>query len=185
MSQSQAEPKTRPAIAFTDFPDRRQAHARTGAIRARASARQSCDCARDGECATRGARRGDRSNREGARLVLAGRPGADGAHFPEARIGEACHWRAVRSQWLITCAAHSLAACARIARTGATAALLAPVFKTESHAGAETLGPVRLLLIAGQSPVPVYALGGIDQVTARRLQDADLAGLAAVSALSC
>jgi len=116
--------------------------------------------------------------------LLAVRAGADGAHFPEARIGEACHWRGLRSQWLITCAAHSLAACARIARAGATAALLAPVFATNSHVGAETLGPVRLRFIAGQSPVPVYALGGIDQVTARRLQDADLAGLAAVRALS-
>jgi thiamine-phosphate pyrophosphorylase len=117
--------------------------------------------------------------------LLAVRAGADGAHFPEASMGEAHHWRALRSQWFITCAAHSLAACARIARTGANAALLAPVFATDSHVGAATLGPARLHFIAGQSPVPVYALGGIDEVTARRLRDADLAGLAAVSALSC
>jgi thiamine monophosphate synthase len=43
---------------------------------------------------------------------------------------------------------------------------------------------MRLRAIARQSPLPVYALGGIDDVTAQRLRDANLAGLAAVGALA-
>jgi thiamine monophosphate synthase len=39
-------------------------------------------------------------------------------------------------------------------------------------------------MVARQSPVPVYALGGIDNGTAKRLGGAKLAGLAAVGALA-
>jgi len=115
---------------------------------------------------------------------LASRAGADGAHFPEARLAEAHHWRTIRAHWLITCAAHSLDACARVARAGADAALLAPVFATASHGDGAVLGPLRLRAIAKQSPVAVYALGGIDDKTVMRLCGAPLAGLAAVGALT-
>ena len=115
---------------------------------------------------------------------LASLTGAGGVHFPEARITEAHHWRAIRPRWLITCTAHSLGVCARIARAGANAALLSPAFPTESHAGRPALGSLCVRIIAGQSPVPVYALGGVDSRTARRLEGARLAGLAAVGALA-
>lgn len=115
---------------------------------------------------------------------LAARIGADGAHFPEAVIGDALHWRAKRPGWLITCAAHSLRACAHALHARADAVLLGPVFATKSHAGRAFLGPVRLRRMAYQSAVPIYALGGIDAVTARQLRGAPLAGLAAVGALA-
>ena len=115
---------------------------------------------------------------------LASRTGADGVHFPEERIPEAHRWRAFRPWWLITCAAHSLSACAHVADAGANAALLGPVFPTGSHPGGKALGPLRVRIIASRSPVPVYALGGIDNVTARRLDAACLAGLAAIGALA-
>jgi thiamine-phosphate pyrophosphorylase len=109
--------------------------------------------------------------------------GADGVHFPEAHLNQVFHWRAVRPRWLITCAVHSLRSCAQAARFGADAALLAPVFETESHAGAKPLGPVRVRRMAREAPIPVYALGGIDAAGARRLRNADLVGLAAIGAL--
>jgi thiamine-phosphate pyrophosphorylase len=115
---------------------------------------------------------------------LAATAGADGAHFPEARIGDVGRWRALHPRWLITCAAHSLNACARIGGAAADAALLAPVFATQSHADSRPLGPLRTRFISSQSPVPVYALGGIDADSARRLLGARLAGLAAVGALA-
>ncbi len=114
---------------------------------------------------------------------LAARTGADGAHFPEAAIGEALHWRAKRPDWLITCAAHSFRACARAARARADAVLLGPVFATGSHIGRPFLGAMRLRLLARQSVIPLYALGGIDEKSAGRLKRAQLAGLAAVGAL--
>jgi thiamine-phosphate pyrophosphorylase len=120
----------------------------------------------------------------GGDAELAARSGADGAHFPEAEIGEALHWRARRPGWLITCAAHSLRACAGAVRARADAVLLGPAFATKSHIGRPSLGPMRLRLLARQSVIPVYALGGIDEATAKRLKGAPLAGLAAVGALA-
>jgi len=115
---------------------------------------------------------------------LAARAGADGAHFPEAGAGEALHWRVKRPGWLIICAAHSLQACGRAARARADAVLLGPVFATQSHAGRAFLGPARFRLMARQSVIPIYGLGGIDAGTAKQLRDAPLAGLAAVGALA-
>jgi thiamine-phosphate pyrophosphorylase len=124
------------------------------------------------------------------RVSIAGDPelaalcGADGIHFPEARAGEAAHWRARHPQWLITCAAHSLGACARAGLARADAAILAPVFATGSHPDAQCLGAARARAIAVASPVPVYALGGIHGQNASRLSESGFVGLAAIDGLS-
>jgi thiamine-phosphate pyrophosphorylase len=115
---------------------------------------------------------------------LAARTGADGAHFPERKIAMAAHWRTRRPSWLITGAAHSLGACQRAAAWGVDAVLLGPVFPTESHPARPHLGSVRVRIIARAARVAVYALGGIDAQTARRLDSACLAGLAAIGALA-
>jgi thiamine-phosphate pyrophosphorylase len=115
---------------------------------------------------------------------LAIRCGADGVHFPEARIGDAAHWRACRPHWLITCAAHSLRACARARIALADAVFLAPVFTTKSHPGRGCLGPSRARAIARAAPIPVYALGGVDARNAARLADGGFVGLAAVEGLT-
>jgi thiamine-phosphate pyrophosphorylase len=130
------------------------------------------------------------AGRRGIRVSIAGDPelaarcNADGVHFPEARIGEAAHWRACHPQWLITCAAHSLSACARARLAHADAAFLAPVFATQSHPGGNCLGLFRARAIAHASPIPVYALGGIVAQNAGRLADGGFIGLAAVEGLA-
>jgi thiamine-phosphate pyrophosphorylase len=115
---------------------------------------------------------------------LAARVEADGVHFPEARMGDAARWRVRRPDWLITCAAHSLHACARAQGARADAVFLAPVFATRSHPGRGYLGLFRASAIARLTPLPVYALGGIDARTAVRLAPGSFAGIAAVEALS-
>lgn len=115
---------------------------------------------------------------------LAAETHAHGVHFPEAKIAHAAHWRAKRPRWFITCAAHSLAACARASHAGVNAIFLAPVFETASHRGRRFLGPLRTCLIANLAPIPVYALGGIDTFTARRLDGGKITGLAAIGALT-
>lgn len=65
--------------------------------------------------------------------------------------------------------AHSLREIGMAARVGAHAVLLSPVFSTRSHPGAKVLGAVRFLMLARQSPVPVFALGGMTAARARRL----------------
>ena len=64
---------------------------------------------------------------------------------------------------------HSLHELAAVRPARADAVLLSPVFPTRSHPGAATLGPLRWLMIARHSPVPVIALGGMTAHRAQRL----------------
>ena len=124
------------------------------------------------------------------KLLVAGDAGlaqsieAHGVHFPEARMTEAAEWRARRPHWTITVAAHSLRALAAAHCAKADAALLSPVFATASHANAAAIGVARAQLIVRQSPLPVYALGGIDARTARSLTGSAFAGIAAIGSLT-
>ncbi|MGV3513306.1 MAG: thiamine phosphate synthase [Novosphingobium sp.] len=65
--------------------------------------------------------------------------------------------------------AHSLREIGAAVRARADAILLSPVFPTRSHPGGKVLGPVRFLLLARQSPLPVIALGGMTGQRAARL----------------
>jgi len=112
---------------------------------------------------------------------LAARIGADGIHLSQANAKQAAHWRALHPHWIITAAAHSLAACHA---PFADALFIAPVFSTRSHAGGKFLGAMQLRVIARQVLRPVYALGGIDASSAANLAGATLAGLAAIGALA-
>lgn len=106
--------------------------------------------------------------RLGHRAVLAGtanvarRHGADGCYGAPQQLAHGA-----RLTRLIT--AHSLREIGAARRARADAVLLSPVFPTRSHPGARTLGPLRFLLLARRSPVPVIALGGMNAETARRL----------------
>jgi len=114
--------------------------------------------------------------------VLAAKIGADGVHLSQARAADAAHWRARHPHWLITAAAHSLAASTRAHH--ADAVLLATIFATASHPEGASLGAIRARIIARHAPLPVYALGGIDAANAGRLEGAKFVGVAAISALS-
>lgn len=116
-----------------------------------------------------------------ARLAL--RAGAAGVHLPEGLLPSA-RLRRPRRGWLITAAAHGEAALARAAAAGADAALLAPVFETASHPEARRLGPLRFAALVRRARLPVYALGGIDRQTARRLAGSGAVGIAAIGALA-
>jgi len=119
---------------------------------------------------------------------LAAAVGADGVHLPEAMVRRgAPAWGGGgprRPGFLVTAAAHSPAALWRAARAGADAALLSPVFATASHPGGAVIGLPRFAAWCRGAPLPVYALGGIDRGTVRRLKDAGAAGAAAIGALA-
>jgi thiamine-phosphate pyrophosphorylase len=110
---------------------------------------------------------------------LAARLGADGIHLPERRAREAAHWRARHPAWLITTASHGHTP----APPTVDAVLLSPVFATQSHVGAPSLGATRASFVAARQIKPVYALGGIDAHNATRLSRA-FCGIAAIGALS-
>ena len=116
----------------------------------------------------------------GADPALARKVGAAGVHLPERRVAEAPGL--VRSGLRVTVAAHGAGALARAKRFGCHAALLSPVFASRSPSAGRPLGPVRFARLTRQAGLPVYALGGIDGKTAKRLLGSGAAGLAAVEA---
>ena len=105
--------------------------------------------------------------------------------------GEARGWRSDgqygapntlgRAPGLRLATAHSLAEIGAAARARAAAILLSPVFPTRSHPSAAVLGPLRFLMLARRSPLPIIALGGMTKARARRLP---VWGWAAIDGLS-
>lgn len=114
----------------------------------------------------------------GADADLARRLGADGVHLPERLAATARRLR--RRGWIVTCAAHSLAAARRAKAAGADAVVVSAIFASDSPSAGAPIGPVRLALLVRQAGLPVYGLGGINNKTARRLKDAGLVGLAGI-----
>lgn len=119
----------------------------------------------------------------GADAQLAVALGADGLHLPEKMVRHGVSAEARQHCRLITAAAHSPQALFAAARAGADAALLGPVFDTASHPGARTLGALKFALWCRNAPLPVYAVGGVDETNARRLLISDAVGIAGISAL--
>jgi thiamine-phosphate pyrophosphorylase len=119
----------------------------------------------------------------GADAALAARIGADGVHLPERAATRAGAIRRARRGWIVTCAAHSAPAIVRARRAGADAVVVSPVFPSASPSAGRPLGPLRLTQIVTGAGLPVYALGGVNGETARRLIRSGVAGMAAVEAL--
>ena len=68
---------------------------------------------------------------------------------------------------------------------GLDAILLAPIFETRSHPETMknkglTIGPGRLRSICEGIRVPIYALGGVNNITAEKLKGTGVAGIAAI-----
>ena len=110
--------------------------------------------------------------------ALAEKVRADGVHWPEARA------MARRGRGLQTMAAHSARALARAAALGMDAAILSPIFPSQSDSARRTLGLLRAGRMAREAQLPIIALGGINADNARSLAGRGFAGLAAVKALS-
>ncbi len=119
----------------------------------------------------------------GADAGLAAAIGADGVHLPERAATSAVGLRRARSRWIVTAAAHSASAIAGVRRAGADAAFVSPAFPSASLSAGRPLGPLRFAQLVRGARLPVYALGGIDAVTARRIARTGLAGFAAIDAL--
>lgn len=117
----------------------------------------------------------------GADHELAARVKAHGVHLPERLAHRASRIR--RPGWLVTAAAHSPRAARTALAAGADAAVVSAIFPSRSPSAGPPMGPIRLARLVSTTGGPVYALGGINDKTARRLLRAGLVGLAAVEAL--
>lgn len=113
-----------------------------------------------------------------------------GLHVPDRRpttgvLPYLIAWRAGAPWARLTVAVHGRAGLRRLRRLGAAAAFVSPAFATASHPGAPGLGPHRWARLAAALPpgVRAVALGGVSEVTARRLPPRAVA-LAAIGAFA-
>ena len=117
---------------------------------------------------------------------LATEVGADGIHLPEYRLmsptASILSWRHSR-RGVVTGATHSPLALRAAFRMGVDAVLLSPVFASASHPKKPPLGVIRFAKLCRFSSLPVYALGGITGLSAKRLIGSGAAGVAAIGAL--
>jgi thiamine-phosphate pyrophosphorylase len=120
----------------------------------------------------------------GADARLADACSADGVHLPERLAAHARRLKAAHPRWIVTAAAHGLAAARRGAAAGADAVVVSPVFPSASPSAGRPLGPRRMAAVARRAGAPVYGLGGIRHENAPRLLDTGLVGLAAVEGLA-
>ncbi len=119
---------------------------------------------------------------------LAAAVGADGLHLSEqaAQFGPSPGARLwlKHGRRLLTVAAHGRRALERAARRGASAAILAPVFRTASHPKRTPLGHVRLAAmirsIRRSVRIPVVALGGITRAKMNALRGTGVHGIAGI-----
>ena len=119
----------------------------------------------------------------GADADLARVIGAGGVHLPERSSYRARALKRDRPGWMVTAAAHGEAAVLRALAAGADAVLVSPVFESRSASAGSALGPARFARLARRAGGRVYALGGINAQTARRLAGSGAIGLAAVEGL--
>jgi len=89
---------------------------------------------------------------------LARTVGADGVHLSAAQLARAQQRPAFD---LVGASCHDAAELARARDLGADLAVLGPVAPTPTHPGAPGIGWQRLAELVKDSPLPVYALGGL------------------------
>ncbi|NIM70826.1 MAG: thiamine phosphate synthase [Xanthomonadales bacterium] len=107
--------------------------------------------------------------------------GLAGVHLGTAALLAAGE-RPLGREFLVGASCHSAAELRCAAELGASFACLSPVFSTRSHPQAQPLGVEGLRTLVAQTPLPVFALGGVGQADRARLIEAGAHGIAGISA---
>jgi thiamine-phosphate pyrophosphorylase len=111
---------------------------------------------------------------------LAREAGLNGVHWPAARLK---HRKACLMGGLIeTASAHTGLEIARVRQLGLDGVLISTAFSSNSPSAGRPMGPCRIAFLARMFPnVPLFALGGVNPRTAKRLIKTGLYGVALVS----
>ncbi len=137
----------------------------------------------------RGRRLGRIARSRGVLLLVGADPGlaarlrADGVHLPQRLAARRGAVLALRRRFLVTAAAHDLPAALKARRAGIDAIVVSPVFASRSPSAGRPLGPRAFAVLSRRAALPVYALGGVNASTARRLGRSGAVGLAAIDGL--
>jgi thiamine-phosphate pyrophosphorylase len=115
---------------------------------------------------------------------LAAKVDAHGLHLPTRLAAKGLEpgarlWIRQRKK-LLTVAAHSARDLRRANAISATAAVLSPIFHTDSHPGRRSLGRLRCAAIAHSSKVAVIALGGVSEKTINAIYPTRCVGVAGI-----
>ena len=111
---------------------------------------------------------------------------ADGLHLPEYRLkgpSRDIHRWQQYGEGFLTAAVHSPKALINALHLRVDAAFLSPVFFSASHPNKKPLGLMRFIKICKSTRLPIYALGGINDTSAKRLLGSGAVGIAGVGAL--
>jgi thiamine-phosphate pyrophosphorylase len=107
---------------------------------------------------------------------------AAGVHLPDG-VSPAEARRRLGPAALIGCSIHDKAELSSVAAAGADYATFSPIFESASKPGyGPPLGIEQLAAAVAASPLPIVALGGIDETNARRCLEAGAAGVAVMGA---
>jgi len=120
----------------------------------------------------------------GADPALAVRVGAKGVHAPSWFRDQNHIRETLPPGMILTAACHDAAALRAAAAMGADMAFLSPALPTASHPGEGALGADAFRRLAAAARLPVLALGGVNDRSARRLAGRNVAGLGAIGAFA-
>lgn len=122
----------------------------------------------------------------GRPLIVAGDPqlarclNADGIHLPQWQSQSLARANTRLSQlpnhWIISAAVHGLSAGHAANQIKANLIFASPVLPTQSHPDTPSLGVLKLAQLVSQAHQPVYALGGMNEQTFKRLRHTGIAG---------
>ncbi len=116
--------------------------------------------------------------------------GADGVHFTrDAALTAPMLWRARCPDWLISMAGIKENAPDGVSGEGdyidyggdlsvLDGLMVSPIFASDSPSAGQPIGVKRLLSIAAVLGAPIYALGGVNEMTAEALEGCGLSGVA-------
>jgi 8-oxo-dGTP diphosphatase len=107
--------------------------------------------------------------------------GLDGVHLTGSQLASFGVRPVPADRWL-GASCHNAAELAAAVRLGADFAVIGPVLSTASHPGAAALGWEAFTALVAESPIPVYALGGLALAHLARAQAAGAQGIAGISA---
>jgi 8-oxo-dGTP diphosphatase len=106
------------------------------------------------------------ARRHGSKVLLNGDAararewGCAGVHLTALALGEA-HARPLGSEWLCAASCHTRAEIERAGDLGLDFVVVGPVLATPTHPDARPLGWDRFAELIAETPLPVYALGGL------------------------
>jgi len=109
---------------------------------------------------------------------------ADGIHWPENDFEKAVRLRARRKSDLFTVSAHSPGAAFKANTSSFDGILYSSVFASKSPSAGRPIGTYAAASATKHVSTPIYALGGVNQHTGRRLIGLGFSGIACVGAVN-